>query len=244
MHNDSGRNPARGVAFHAFPRDMRSLTAATEPLVPAANHLVAERMERGTVEGHTEVIALRALGGVTGLRVAVRPAGAPLFSQRFTFFFGLDPECGVYLVHGGGLPMPDLPDRCIEVGRYLRKRVVFSVKEIERLEVPWVLHGVVYFGVQLVPAALVLEQDKHLFLITAQVDHVLVQLDDCKSPFAGLLACPDVELIALAHHRFLVTFDGVRGQVADFLGKSDLEELCLGAVHIRPDEFENLRFDF
>src|SRR5207249_2752612 len=93
-------------------------------------------------------LALRALGGVTGLRVAVRPAGAPLFSQRFTFFFGLDPECGVYLVHGGGLPMPDLPDRCIEVGRYLRKRVVFSVKEIERLEVPWVLHGGVYFGVQ------------------------------------------------------------------------------------------------
>src|SRR5206468_704042 len=98
-------------------------------------------------------------------RLRFAPLGCALSRLRFTFFFGLDPECGVYLVHGGGLPMPDLPDRCIEVGRYLRKRVVFSVKEIERLEVPWVLHGGVYFGVQLVPAALVLEQDKHLFLI-------------------------------------------------------------------------------
>src|SRR5213594_3707991 len=56
MHNDSGRKPTRGVAFHALPRHMRSLTAATEPLMPAANHLMTERMDRRTVEGHTVVI--------------------------------------------------------------------------------------------------------------------------------------------------------------------------------------------
>ena len=56
MHKDSGRNPTRSVAFHALPRHRRSLTTAIEPLMPAANHLVAERMDRGTVEGHTVVI--------------------------------------------------------------------------------------------------------------------------------------------------------------------------------------------
>lgn len=56
MHNNSGRNPTRGVPFHALPRHRRSRTTAIEPLMPAANHLVAERMDRGTVEGHPKVI--------------------------------------------------------------------------------------------------------------------------------------------------------------------------------------------
>src|SRR5881397_470136 len=56
MHNNSRRNPTRGVAFHALPRHMRSLTTATEPLMPAANHLVTEGMDRRTVKRHTVVL--------------------------------------------------------------------------------------------------------------------------------------------------------------------------------------------
>src|SRR5436190_7350198 len=62
MHKDSGRDPTRRVAFHAFPRHRRSLTTAIEPLIPAADHLMAKRVERGTVEGHPEIIEV-ALNG-------------------------------------------------------------------------------------------------------------------------------------------------------------------------------------
>ena len=55
MHNDSGRNPKRGEAFHALPRYRRSLTTAIKPLMPAANHLVTKRMERGAVERYAVI---------------------------------------------------------------------------------------------------------------------------------------------------------------------------------------------
>src|SRR5262245_31778693 len=110
------------------------------------------------------------------------------------------------------------------------------MEEIEGLEVAGVLHGVVYCLAQLVPAGLVLEQYKDLFGIAAHVDQIPAQLDDCKGTLARIEAGRDVELLTLAHHRLLVTFDDVPGQVADLPGKGDLEELRLGGVLIRPDE--------
>jgi hypothetical protein len=92
VHNDSGRYPARREAFHALPRHRRSLTTAIEPLMPAANHLVAERVNRGTIEGHTKVVHV-ALNNRTHVMALIwEPAG-------FVFF-----DCAPDQTCGGARP--------------------------------------------------------------------------------------------------------------------------------------------
>ena len=65
VHNDSGRDPTRCVAFHALPRHRRSRTTAIQPRMPAANHRITERMQRGT-QNRKSCAAVSSLRGYPG----------------------------------------------------------------------------------------------------------------------------------------------------------------------------------